>query len=122
MKKFLQIALLTLLPVSAIAQSESPLNEPDTDRPVTYWASKPVQCSSVSEMIKLVTKYGEVPNIRFKGTVGTPAGSPTESQFVIAMNKEKKTWTLIEFTGGDQACIIAVGEGDIIIPQEGIKT
>jgi hypothetical protein len=45
------------------------------------------------------------------------------ANYVIAMNPDTKTWTLLEFqTENDQACILATGKGDLIFKEEGIKT
>lgn len=112
MKKLLMGALL-LLPLSASAEEETPMS---------YWASKPVQCSTPDVVIDMVSKYGEMPSIIMEGQAAFPNGMLTESRFVLAYNTETETWTLIEFSGGDQACIIGSGKGNISFGQSGTRT
>ena len=141
MKRFLLIVLLTLAPFSAYA-SDPLLDAPCTDDgcpefnienpepkeprlvlPDPYWAVKPVQCTTVQKMIEMVSKYGEVPTIRFEGMVSTPTQPMSVANYVIAMNPNTLTWTLLEFqTGNDQACILATGKGELIFKSDGIKT
>ena len=113
MKKLLMGALL-LLPLSAFAQENS-------DVPI-YWASKPIQCSTPEKVVELMKKYGEVPTIIFEGNTGSPDGSQTPSRFVIATNPKTKTWTLLEFTGPTQGCILGSGQGEFNIGQSGTAT
>ena len=101
------LSLALLVPVNAYAN---------------YWAGKPVQCGTTQEIIDLVSKYGEMPLVHFEGNVATPDGNTTVSRFVIAINQENETWTLLEFTGPDQGCILGSGKGKILFPPSGITT
>jgi len=111
MKKLL-MGVLLLLPLSAFAQEDAPI----------YWAQKPLQCSTTDGIIELVKKYGEVPTIILDGVTALPNGATSPSKFIIAMNSKTKSWTLLEFTQGDQACILGSGEGDITFGKRGIDT
>ena len=111
MKKLL-MGVLLLLPLSAFSQEDAPI----------YWASKPLQCSTTDGIIELVKKYGEVPTIILNGVTALPNGATSPSKFVIAMNPKTKSWTLLEFTQGDQACILGTGEGDITFGKQGTRT
>lgn len=113
MKKLLMGVLLLLLPLSATAQ--------ETEAP-NYWASKPIQCSTPDKVVELMKKYGEVPTIIFEGTTGLPNGTETPSRFVLAMNPQTETWTLLEFTGPTQACILGAGKGNVSLGKQGIST
>ena len=106
------MGVLLLLPLSAFAQEDAPI----------YWASKPLQCSTTDGIIELVKKYGEVPTIILNGVTALPNGATSPSKFVIALNPKTKTWTLLEFTQGDQACILGSGTGDITIKSLGTST
>ena len=108
------MGVLLLLPLSAFAQE-------DADAPI-YWAQKPLQCSTTDGIIELVKKYGEVPTIILNGVTALPNGAASPSKFVIALNPKTKSWTLLEFTQGDQACILGTGEGDITFGKQGTST
>ena len=111
MKKLL-IGVL-LLPLNAVAQ-ETP--------PKIYWAQKPVQCASMEEVIGLVKKYGEIPTITMNGKVGAPDGNISSSKFILSLNKETKTWTLLEFINEEPACILGSGVGNISFGKREITT
>ena len=120
MKKTL-IGVLLLLPFSAYAQ-DSVLPESKPQMPTTYWAQKPIQCSNMETLVNMVSKYGEVPTIIMDGQTGFPNGVSTPSKFVIAMNPETETWTLIEFVSDEQACVLGSGEGNIALGKPTDKT
>ena len=48
----------------------------------------------------------------------------TPSRFVISLNPETETWTLIEFVSEDQACVLGSGKGNIAlgVPKSEIAT
>ena len=112
------MGLLLLLPLSAIAEEP----QIENDEVITYWASKPIQCSTPEEVAKLAAKYGESPTIILDGSTGFPNGMITASKFVIAYNPKSETWTLIEFSGEDQACILGSGKGNISFGKKGTTT
>ena len=93
------------------------------EQPEVTWAEKPIQCSSIQELIETAKKYGESPTIVLEGSSVFPNGLKTNSRFVIATNPLTKTWTLMEFLiEHDQGCILGTGTGDITINPIGTKT
>lgn len=125
MKKLLMGALF-LLPLSAMADGHEQQVEPPQkpDVPFTYWANKPIQCSNMETVIAMVRDYGEVPTIIMDGQTGFPNGLTTPSKFVISLNPETETWTLIEFVSDEQACVLGSGKGNIALgkKQQGTST
>ena len=107
--KNLIMGVLLLLPLSAFAEDTLPQPEP----PVIYWAQKPVQCSTSDQIVELMKRFGEVPTIILEGETGLPNGFKSPSKFVIAMNPETETWTLLEFVNDAQACVLGSGKGKI---------
>ena len=104
---------------SAIAQEDDTQKRLEEEG-LYYWATKPAQCSSGSEVIELMKRHGENPTVWMEGITGLPNGSFNQSKFVIAINPKANpvTWTLIEFVdGGNQACILGFGKGSINIGQ-----
>ena len=92
-------------------------------KPEVTWAQKPIQCSSIQELVDTAKKYGESPTIVLEGNSVFPSGLETNSRFVIATNPLTKTWTLMEFLiEHDQGCILGTGTGDITIKSLGTKT
>ena len=63
--------------------------------------------------VDFMKQYGEVPTIILEGTTAMPSGNVSPSKFVIAMNPVSETWTLLEFTGPTQACILGAGKGNV---------
>ena len=116
MNNWMKILLLSglLYNTGVLAQEE---------QPEVTWAQKPIQCSSIQELVEMAKKYGESPIIVLEGNSGFPNGSKTNSRFVIASNPTTKTWTLMEFLiEHDQGCILGVGKGDINFTSPGTKT
>tara|TARA_R110001592_G_scaffold104954_1_gene295202 strand:+ start:4107 stop:4469 length:363 start_codon:yes stop_codon:yes gene_type:complete len=95
--------------VSSVVAQENP-------EPKMYWAQKPVQCSTLAELVSMLSKYGETPYMRMEGFVGMPNANPLPSQFVIAYNAETTTWTIVEYTNNSQACVLGSGTGKISFP------
>ena len=115
MKKLL-MGVLLLLPLSALAEEQQ---EP----PMVYWAQKPIQCSTMEEIIELMKRFGEIPTIIMEGQTGLPNGIVSKSKFVVAMNPKTETWTLLEFVNDEQACILGSGEGNVSLgKKKGITT
>jgi len=113
MKKLMMTVALLLLPLSGFAQDLSQELPEQQKPPLTYWASKPIQCSTPEEIVELMKKYGETPAIVFEGSAALPNGVQSPSRFVVAMNPKTETWTLLEFTGPTQACILGAGTGKV---------
>ena len=91
MKKLIILLFATLLIVVAIAQAN----------PVEV--KKTVICEETKKLYnELVNgEYAELP---------AWGGEGEKSKFVLLINKETPTWTLIEFDNGT-SCIIGAGEG-----------
>jgi len=98
---------------AAIAEEKQTPKEPQV--PYTYWASKPIQCSSMEDLVEMTKKYGEVPTIVMDGETSFPNGMRSPSRFIISMNPETETWTLIEFVSDTQACVLGSGQGSIAL-------
>ena len=111
------MGVLLLLPLSALAQETEEPKEPSV-----YWASKPVECSTPIEIAALMAKFGEIPAIILDGQAGMDNGMVSASKFVISINPKTETWTLLEFSGTEQACILGSGKGNISFGKRGITT
>jgi len=81
------------------------------------WKNKPVICNKAHRIIDIMKNYGENPAIWMHGQVQLPSVGPNASQFVISINTETLTWTLIEFMNKHpsgawvDACILGSGVG-----------
>ena len=116
MKNLMKALTLSALLFSGVAIAEEKKQEPqEPQMPYTYWATKPIQCSTVQELVEMTKKYGEVPTIVMDGETGFPNGMTSPSRFVISMNPKTETWTLIEFVNNDQACVLGSGQGNIAL-------
>ncbi len=104
---------LSALLFSGVAIAEEKKQEPQV--PYTYWASKPIQCSTIEDLVEMTKKYGEVPTIIMDGETAFPNGMRTPSRFIISMNPKTETWTLIEFVSDEQACVLGSGQGSIAL-------
>ena len=74
-----------------------------------YYASKPVVCGTMEDVVGISKKYGELPIIRGEGTTMNKGGNYTPSKYIIGLNQETGTWTLIEVLSTGQACILGRG-------------
>lgn len=82
-----------------------------------YWATKPVQCSSLATLIKMLGgRYGEIPYMRLEGFSGMPDNKKVPTQFIISYNGDTTTWTIVEYVNGEQACVLGSGTGGISFP------
>ena len=123
MKNLMKALTLSALLFSGTAFAEEKKQEPQEPQlPYTYWASKPIQCSSMEDLVEMTKKYGEVPTIVMDGETAFPNGMRTPSRFVISMNPETETWTLIEFVSDSQACVLGSGQGKIALGRPTNKT
>ena len=113
MKNLMKALTLSALLFSGVAIAEEKKQEPQV--PYTYWASKPIQCSTIEDLVKMTKKYGEVPTIIMDGETAFPNGMRTPSRFIISMNPKTETWTLIEFVSDEQACVLGSGQGSIAL-------
>ena len=92
------LSLVLLVPVKTVAEP--------------IWASKPIQCGTLEEVLELMETLNEKPFIYFEGLTSRPEGQFT-SKFVITLNKETNGWTLLEIPDPEQACILGAGQGEI---------
>ena len=102
------LLLLTLIPLSVNAEP--------------YWAQKPVQCSTREEAIAYAARFDEVPVVVLSGLVMSQNGVGYNAQYILAGNEETQTWTLIEMSTEEQACVLAQGKGYNLVIDMGIKT
>ena len=87
-----------------------------------YFASKPVICGLVEDVVNTSKGFGEIPILKGEGLTMNKGGALTPSQYVIAFNRETKTWTLIEFLSTGQACVLGTGtEMKFYEKDEGIR-
>ena len=84
-----------------------------------YWATKPVQCGTLQDIVESSKIYGEQPSVVFEGQAINEKGDKTTTKFIIATNEETETWTLIEFPAGSEiGCILGKGTGLVrLLPQ-----
>ena len=113
--KALTLSALLFSGASVAQEKQEQPQEPQPQTPFTYWASKPIQCSSLKDLVDMTKSYGEVPTIVMDGETAFPNGMRTPSRFVISMNPDTETWTLIEFVSDDQACVLGSGQGKIAL-------
>ena len=107
---------LSALLFSGVAVAQEKQEQPqEPQMPYTYWASKPIQCSTIEDLVEMTKKYGEVPTIVMDGETAFPNGMRTPSRFIISMNPKTETWTLIEFVSDEQACVLGSGQGSIAL-------
>ena len=87
-----------------------------------YYASKPVICGTMKDIVDTSKKFGELPAIIGQGTTMSDNGKYTPSQYVIGLNQETGTWTLIELLSTGQACILGRGSRlEILSKKNGIE-
>ena len=111
MKKIFSAILLSfVLTTSAYAEHEKN----------TYNSQKPVSCATPDQMLEIVNKrFGEVPYFRGKGIAAAVDGQQfIETNIVIAVNLETKTFSIIEFIAPNLVCIIGGGnEFEFLTPE-----
>ena len=85
-----------------------------------YWLQKPVQCAEPQEVVTHQAKiYREIPFLMLYGKSLTPTGTFRDTSYILSVNMETKTWTMIEFASKEErACVIATGTGLKLAPQE----
>ena len=115
MKKLLSAIVLSLvLTTSAYAEHEKN----------TYNSQKPVSCATPDQMLEIVNKrFGEVPYYRGKVVAAAVDGLQfIETNIVIAVNLETKTFSIIEFIAPNLVCIIGGGNEFEFLAPEAEKT
>ena len=76
----------------------------------TYYSKKPVICGTTEEIINKAKEYEEMPFLRGEGVSMREDGSYTASTYVIGLNAETWSWTLIEVLPSGTACILGNGK------------
>jgi hypothetical protein len=77
--------------------------------------SVPVFCVDYATLERTLDKYKEVPFVRGKSQRGTE-NKPDDYSMVLFVNRETKTWTLVEQVEPDYYCVIGVGEKFEAVP------
>ena len=85
-----------------------------------YWLQKPVQCAKPQEVVTQQARvHLEVPFLIMYGTTIDTRGIMHDTSYILSVNMETKTWTMIEFASKEErACVIATGTGLKLAPQE----
>ena len=87
-----------------------------------YYASKPVVCGTVQEIVGASNEFGERPVLRGEGTTMNDNGKYAPSQYFIGLNEKTGTWTLIEILSTGHACILGRGSKlEILSKKKGIE-
>ena len=111
MKKIFSAILLSLvLTTSAFAEHEKQ----------NYNSQKPVSCTTPDQMLKIVKdKFGEIPYFRGQGIAAATDGKQfIQTNVVIAVNLETKTFSIVEFITPTLVCIVAGGnEFEFLAPE-----
>ena len=75
------------------------------------WASKPIQCDTVAEVISVLKKYEERPMFGGIGNAMNNQGQVFNTPVITFHNSTTGTWTVVEFnTAADQACVLSSGQ------------
>ena len=75
------------------------------------WASKPIQCDTVAEVISVLKQYEERPLFGGIGNAMNNQGQVFNTPVITFHNTTTGTWTVVEFnTAADQACVLSSGQ------------
>lgn len=77
--------------------------------------SVPVFCVDYATLERTLDKYKEVPFVRGKSQRGSD-DKPDDYSMVLFVNRETKTWTLVEQVEPDYYCVIGVGNKFEAVP------
>ena len=85
-----------------------------------YWLQKPIQCAKPQEVVTQQARvYLEVPFLMMYGNTIDSRGIVHDTSYILSVNMETKTWTMIEFASKEErACVIASGIGFKPAPQK----
>ena len=113
-KVFSALVLLFVLTTSAYAEHEKN----------TYNSQKPVTCMSPQEMLAIVSKrFKEVPYMQGDGLAAATDGFQfINTQVIVSINPETKTFSVVELINPELACVIAGGENIRIVVNPSEKT
>ena len=105
MKKLL---IITFLLLGTYAYADTPIQ----------WKNKPVKCAPAHKVVEVMQSKGEHPIIWMDGFAQLPE-KIAKSKYVISLNRETFTWTVIEFMNPtdegawEDACVLGFGRGVI---------
>lgn len=77
----------------------------------------PVFCVNYDTLERTLDEYKEIPFVRGKSQRGTD-NDPDDYVMVLFVNRETKTWTLVEQVEPDYYCVIGVGKNFEPVPAE----
>jgi len=87
-----------------------------------YYASKPVVCGTMQEIVDMSSEFGELPIIKGEGTTLNDNGKYAPSQYFIGLNEKTGTWTLVELLSTGHACILGRGSKlEVLSKKKGIE-
>ena len=76
------------------------------------WKQKPIQCASPPEVMDLLEDQDVVPLMQMVGNIKNSQGNfLTAVPYMMYYNTKDEYWYFVEFTGYEEACIIALGQG-----------
>tara|TARA_B100000282_G_scaffold154276_1_gene111037 strand:- start:27 stop:431 length:405 start_codon:yes stop_codon:yes gene_type:complete len=85
---------------------------------VIEWKNKPVKCAPAHRVVEVMQSKGEHPIIWMDGFAQLPE-KIAKSKYVISLNRDTFTWTVIEFMNPTEegawadACVLGFGRGVI---------
>ena len=115
MKKLFSLLVLSfVLTTNAYAEHEKN----------TYNSQKPVTCMSPKQMLEIVSgKFNELPYIQGDGLAAATDGFQfINTQIVVSINPETRTFSVVELINPELACVIAGGENVRIVINPSEKT
>ena len=113
-KVFSALVLLLAFTTSAYAEHEKN----------TYNSQKPVTCLTPQQMLAIIdTQFKEVPYIQGDGLAAATDGVQfINTQVIVSINPETKTFSVVELISPTLACVIAGGQNVRIISNTSEKT
>lgn len=90
----------------------------------TYNSQKPVTCMTPQQMLEVVSgAFNEVPYIQGDGLAAATDGFQfINTQIVVSINPETRTFSVVELINPELACVIAGGENVRIVINPSEKT
>lgn len=80
---------------------------PDVERFREQRVNMPISCVLAQPLLEVINKYEERP-------VWMGDTTNTKTKFVLFVNQDKKSWTLINFTDDQTGCILGAGDASNI--------
>ena len=113
-KVFSALVLLFVLTTNAYAEHEKN----------TYNSQKPVTCMTPQQMLAIVDKqFNEAPYIQGDGLAAATDGVQfINTQVIVSINPETRTFSVVELINPQLACVIAGGENVRIVIEPTEKT